>query len=82
MNSLGEKNNQIQMQEIMFSHCCLLSHTWGLSVVEIFNMLGMSLGESCNIPDPPTGEEDATIHQIIQASSPMNMKIHTYSVEE
>ena len=35
----------------------------------------------CNVPDPPTVEEDATLHQIIGESSPMNMNIHTYSVE-
>ena len=37
--------------------------------------------QKCNVPDPPTGEEDTTIHQIIRASSPMNMKIDTYSAE-
>ena len=35
----------------------------------------------CNIPDPPTGEEGAMIHQIIWSSSPMNMNIHTYNAE-
>ena len=35
----------------------------------------------CNVPDPPTGEEDATSHQIIPASSLVNMNIHTYNVE-
>ena len=35
----------------------------------------------CNIPDPPTSEEDATIHQIIWASNPMNMNIHTYNAK-
>ena len=35
----------------------------------------------CNVPDPPTGEEDATIRQIIWASSPMNMKIQAYSAK-
>ena len=29
----------------------------------------------CNVPEPPTGKEDATIHQIIRASSPTNMNI-------
>ena len=33
----------------------------------------------CHVLDPPTGKEDATKHQIIQESSPMNMNIHTYS---
>ena len=35
----------------------------------------------CNIPNPSTNEEDATICQIIRASSPMNMNMHTYSAE-
>ena len=32
--------------------------------------------EGCNVPDPQTGEEDATTRQNIWASSPMNMYIH------
>ena len=31
---------------------------------------------SCNVPDPPTGEEDATVPLTIRATSPMNMYIH------
>ena len=30
----------------------------------------------CNIPDPPTGEEDATMSLTIWATRPMNMYIH------
>ena len=30
----------------------------------------------CNIPKPPTGEEDATVSLNIWAKSPMNMYIH------
>ena len=30
----------------------------------------------CNVPDPPTGEEDATKPLTIWATSPMNMYIH------
>ena len=29
--------------------------------------------EGCNVPDPPTGEEDATTELTIRATSPMNM---------
>ena len=35
----------------------------------------------CNVPDPPTSEEDATTHQINRESSPMNMNIHAYTAE-
>ena len=45
--------------------------------VDIVNRSSIPDNTKCNVPDPPTGEEDATIHQIIRASSPMNMK-HTY----
>ena len=31
---------------------------------------------NCNIPNPPTGEEDATIPLTIRATSAMNMYIH------
>ena len=34
--------------------------------------------DSCNIPNPPTGEEDATTCQNIWASSPMNMYTHNH----
>ena len=30
----------------------------------------------CNVPDPPTGEEDTTMALTIQENSPMNMCIH------
>ena len=30
----------------------------------------------CNVPDPPTDEEDATMALTIRATSPMNMCIH------
>ena len=30
----------------------------------------------CYVPDPPTGEEDATLALTIQETSPMNMCIH------
>ena len=35
----------------------------------------------CNVLDPPTSEEDATIHQIIRTSSPTNMNIHICNAE-
>ena len=31
---------------------------------------------SCNVPDPPTSDEDATMELTIRATSPMNMCIH------
>ena len=31
--------------------------------------------EECNVPDPPTSEEDATMALTIRATSPMNMWI-------
>ena len=33
-------------------------------------------GRGCNVPDPLTSEEDATMALTIQAKSPMNMYIH------
>ena len=39
------------------------------------------ISDHCNVSDPLTGEEDATMHQIIWASSPMKMNIHTYNPE-
>ena len=68
-----------------FSDCCyaegnllLLSDlSWPIQA----HAITRALIPHCNVPDPPTDEEDTTISQTIRESSPMNMNIHTYSVE-
>ena len=37
---------------------------------------------TCNVLNPPTGDEDATICPIIRASSPMNMNMHTNNAKD
>ena len=44
-----------------------------LKVDKISQILGFE--GYCNVPDPPTNEEDATMASTIRATSPMNMCI-------
>ena len=38
--------------------------------------------QCCNVPNPPIGEEDATMALTIRAKSPMNMCIHKIAETE
>ena len=49
----------------------------GFSVLQLkFNQMGRNLEGRCNVPDPLTDEEDATMELTIRAKGPMNMYIH------
>ena len=52
--------------------------SWSVAkkVQEDKDLVDIELLLSCNVPDPPTGEEDSTMELTIRATSPMNMYIH------
>ena len=66
----------MKMKDVLFVSG-LKKNLLSISTLDSKGMRVSFLDGQCNTPDPPIDEEDATIHQSIQASSPMNMNIHT-----
>ena len=62
-----------QMRRILCSHCVLFGNK-SMLLNEERDEFKTSLEDHCNVPDPPTDEEDATDILSTWETSPMNIK--------